>query len=416
MMNKNDPQRLVQPSTLLFLFSAVACLSLNVGEAQANTRGNLVVSLSGKGESNRFLIDEGNTASLAVSVLVQPSVTIDDQTTRFDLDGSVRIDQYTKHYGRSETIAANMNAQTRAGQHTILAAGARFSSSSDGFQDALLSSSGVLLDVPETQLPAIGLPDVSAAGLQERIDTFSAHAQLDHVFSPRDRVGIVAYGTLENDRRLEGNDFSDLGFQFSFTRQLSAQTSLLTVAGYSRVDFRGQEVGDGSIFTSLIGIDQKLSENLNLKAQAGIVYTNLARLEGGRDKKVGLAIDLSLCDRTSRRGICVSAARNALPTSFGGVTTSSAIAATYDQQISRNTRILVSGQYTRSNSIIEISSPNSVDARETFLALAKYSHDLFGRISLFISPKYARLERRSGARSTSNYSAELGISFSFGAK
>ncbi|MEZ5734634.1 MAG: hypothetical protein R3E09_02320 [Novosphingobium sp.] len=389
---------------------------MNVGEAHANTQGSVTVSLSGKGETNRFLIDDEDTGSLAASVLVQPSLVIEDQTTRFDLSGSVRIDQYTKRYGSSETVTASMGARTKVGERTSLSGNADFSSSRDGFQDPLLSNAGDLLDPPATTIPETGFPDVTAAGRQGRIDRYAANAQVGHVFSPKDQAALGVNATLEDARNATGDDFSQLGVQLSYARKLSLHTSLLVGATFDLVDYRDQQIGDGRIVTSLIGVEHQFTANPSVTAQGGIVYTDIATLDGQRDKKTGVAINFSLCDRTSRRGICATAGRSALPTSFGGITTTSEIAVNFDQQIGRDGRFSATVQYTRSNGILNIGLPDENDLRETYFASARYSHKLSDRLRFFISPRYARREGNSNIRSESNYSAEVGISYRFGAR
>jgi hypothetical protein len=128
---------------------------------------------------------------------------------------------------------------------------------------------------------------------------------------------------------------------------------------------------------------------------------------------LSLAGSFNICNRGLNNAFCFSAQRSAQPTALGGVATVSSLGVTYEQTLSQVDSLAISGRYGKTDQSAEAWLPTLVRNTDILSASANYRRKLGDRMSVFISPSFARVYDTTQKRD-SNFTLSAGLSRRFG--
>jgi hypothetical protein len=433
-----------RPLRLAFLAGGAACTAMGGAPAAAQQRGIEVrVSADAGIESNPFLSDDdGGGVTATAGIRVEPSVFIVDERSNFRLRGSISLREFDGA-PTNEAAALSAGGGTRIDERTSLSGDVSFITSRNAAQDLLRTGTNDLLAGIASPAPATPFDDTAAtpggdfaqdfidpdfpivdptvAGTPLRTTSIGARAALTRQLSERNAItiGIDAQeSSIEGDR---GNDFRRAGAVLNWARRLSERTSLQTSVAVSKNDLVGQEFGDGITITPLIGVAQQVSERLTWSARAGATFTEIDDGRGGTVNSTDLAFSAQLCDRGEMSNLCFSAARDARPTIFGGLTTSTSLAARYSHQLTQRDRVDLGVSYQRSEQILDeelIEDFGEMGFDDTFELVGAnvgYSRELGDRLFGFADVAYADTFGGNRGRE-GNFRAVVGLTYVFGTR
>lgn len=426
---------LCRPSTsrtaALLSGSAVVAASLAAAPAMADTRVQVRVSGGLNAESSPFLREDDTGTAVGVTAEVEPSIVSTTERTTFRLSGAFRFDQYNNNINNNESVLLTANGSTRLDERTSLSAGARFQSSQAASLYNILSGPigvgvdggiGVLPTLPITGPlpgPVVGdlplFPDVdpTIAGRRLRVTSTTFDASVQRQLSPQDGL---TFGILAQDSQTDGDvgfDYRRVGLQAGYVRQLTERTAARANVNVTKYDLHNQQAGDAISITPLVGLSQRLNERLSWTGQVGIAYTRIDDALGGSDSNVGFAANFNLCNQGVRDSLCVSAARDAAPTTFRGLTTSTTLAVQYSRQLSQYDLLTGVASYRRSEQLSDaITQQAGTD--ELVAAGLRYRRQFSDRFSGFVDASYSKVFSDILIDNRDNIRGSIGLSYVFG--
>lgn len=394
----------------LWLTASAVGLAQAAG-ASAQTREHVDISIGGTVETDPFLVPGEDTMAAGATLVVEPTVFVEEDTATLSLQGFLRLQQYTNRYGTDASAGLNAGGMTRLDERTSLSSSLGLSSSRSAARDFYLSGED-LLDLPVDTFPGLQIPDVTAAGRRSRVNAIRANSSLNHALSPLDSVQL---GLNVGYTDAEGGDNRVAGLQTAYRRQISERTSARGSVSLGHADYLDRIGGDGTFLTPMVGGEHQLSQNASLSAQVGATFTSIETSAGDRKKNVGLAASFDLCDRRQGRAVCASASRQAQPTAFGGLSTVSSLGISYGADLGERDRFSLAARYGRSKSILE---DVLLQARDTTMygLSSTYTRHMNDRLSAYISPSFTRVSSDDFGGGRSNFRAEAGIRLRIGAR
>lgn len=390
---------------------AAAAWGLSAGQAAAQSDPQLTadVSLAGGISSNPFLLDDPKTTG-SVTLGISPTLLVADELGETRISGDLRLTQYLQRYGTdvSGALAAstirNLDARTTA--RVSASAHTARSATRDGliFVSTPGDGTGPLLP---PDLPAI---DTTLAGTRSRVTTIAAGVSVSHLLDERSSLnaGIDLAGTYIEEGG--GFDYRSATAQLGYERKVSVRTTVTFGAQFGAVDYLGRGTGDSKIVSPRIGVQHQLSDRLSLSADAGISYVR-TDVGPGHSDRVSFAGSIGLCDRSTNRSLCFSAARSAQPTALGGVSTVTTASLNYDARLSRVDRLSVGARYGRTNQD-GVGLP-FVRVTDFVGASATYSRDISDRIAFTVTPSYTKIFDDQQPR-RANYALMAGLTLKLG--
>ncbi len=413
----NARSRGMLPRTAMLL--GTSCLGVALSApAGADTRANVLVSGGLRYETAPYLGASDDNGTLGATVEVTPSVFFVDEITRFRISGNLAYDLYFDGVRDNERVQVSADGQTRLDERTGLSGGLQFLSSQSYAQNSLFVGTDDLIALEPDEVPEFPLIDPTVAGTGRRISTLSVRGALTRTISPIDSlsVGLSAQGSAtEGDF---GRDYRSAGASLGYARQLSERTRLQANVSVNKNDYLDQERGDSYSITPLVGISQQISPTLSWSGQVGVSYANIDDGFGNREENVDFALSVNGCKRGVRGNLCFGAARDATPTTFGGLSTSTSVNVQYDRQLSLNGRINLLAAYRRSERILEGDFIEDDDiglnrSSELLSAGARYRHTFTQRLSAFANVSYSKPFTDTFDRD-GNFQTYLGVSYLFG--
>lgn len=400
------------------LLLATGLLSVGHTPLSADTRTEVRVSAGVGVENNPFLTmdGDGDGAAVAAEISVEPTIYIEDERTTFRLFGNARLRQFFNDYGTTDSVLLGADGSTRVDERTRLSAGASFQTSRSAAQDVLLFGRPGLIGLEPGTLPDLPNIDPTIAGAPQRITVFGVNANAERQFTPRD-VGSI--GVAFTDSRTE----DDLGFDFrvadltlGYGRQLNERTTLRGSVALSQSDLVGEAAGDAFSITPLVGIQQQISERLNWTAQVGVSHSRIDDGLGGEIRNTSLAFLINGCRRGVNDALCVSAQRQARPTTFGGFSNTTGVTLGYDRRLNRRDSVSVNASYNKSDQIAQpLLLAEAMSEDDQLIGIAgSFRREFTDRLSGFVNGSYSKVTSDLFPNRDANISGYVGVSYLFG--
>ena len=393
----------------------IVLAALGSTNAAADTRAQVRVSADGGYETNAFLLDEDQSGAFSASIEVEPTVFFEDERSSFRIDGSVRLTQYTEGLGTEDSYRLSAGGQTRLDERTTLNASARFQSSRTLSQYNLNNLLGDPLLLEPGEFPDVEFIDPTLAGVRGRNNSLSFDASVSRVLSPRDSLSIGVNARHRSTERFNGRDFREAGLNLGWGHQLTPRASLQTSILASKADYLNQTIGDGKFVTPLIGVQYQLSPTLDVTGQVGVSLTSIEGPEDRTINDVSFAANGSLCKRGLQSSLCINGARQASPTTYAGIRTTTTVAGSYSRALSEFDRLSVSASYARADQIDQDWLGFETDgSEEIYGASAQWRRFFSDRLSGYVRGGYSKTSGRSQNGRDGNLQGFVGISYTFG--
>jgi hypothetical protein len=378
--------------------------------AQTQPRVTVDVSVNGGADSNPFL-EPGGDAALSATLLVEPRVYWEDETTSVVVDSSLRMTQYLQRYGNDIGGRIGVLARKQLSTRTSLSASAGFLTSRSTLQNFFLGSLNAPLN--PSQFPEVTFTDVTVAGRRNRVQTLDASLGLDHIISEEETISFVGSTSYSRFSVSDQSDYRTGSLGARYRRQLSERTSVSAGVTGTIVDYVGVNNGDARIISPQLGIENKINERVSWTASLGVSLVATDNEIDEARNKTYLNGALSICDKGVTSSFCGSVSRSAEPTSLGGVRAVTNLAVIFDKQLSRNERLILSGRYGQtSQSSTPLILPELRNS-QLYGVSGTYSKDLSERLAFVVTPSFTKVvERRF--RDEANYAIRVGIRLRLG--
>lgn len=391
------------------LMAAACACGASTAFAQSPPEVTLDVSVGGGIATNPFLGIDPKTSGSA-TIAISPSVVVDDGLGETRLSGDLRLTQYFQRYGSDVSGAFDATTTRKLDERTQLQIAASARTSRSALRDGLIFASAPG-DTPGPLVPPLSpILDTTLAGTRARTTVISTTISIAHRLDEVSAIngGVELYGTYVSKNA--GFDYRGISTFVGYQRQLSSRTTVTLGTQVGGVDYLGRRTGDSLIVSPRAGVQQQLSERLNLVADAGISFVR-TKVIGGHSERVTFAGSLGLCDRSPNRSLCLSASRSAQPTALGGVSTVTSAALNYDARLSRVDRVSLGARYGRTNE--DGAGLPLVRVTDFVGASATYSRDISERVALTVTPSYAKFFDDLQPR-RANYALMFGLTMKFG--
>ena len=400
----------LSPPAILLTMSIAIAMPLDV---TAQTVAGADTSVGAIAATNPYLLETGDTGEVGVNITLRPWISLTEDDTTVTLDGAVYLESFLDGQRIEESVQFGGSMEHRANERTTITADLGLRSSESAARRYFGGTD--LGDLEPGEFPDDPIIDPSLGTLSGRTSRFDVNIGVDHRISSNEVLGLsVGGGRTEVDAR-NGEDYRDASAAGSYSRSLNPRTSLRATINAGYADYLGRRAGDGHFVTTLVGVDHQLTESMYASAQIGISYSVVETLPRGRDKTTNWAALVDLCDLFARGRLCVNGSRAVQPTSLGGLTTVSAIGASYSRSVGSNGSMSLSAKYSRSsrseNSAVVAGRPRSRIAHVN----GAYSHRLGERVSAFVTPSFTS-SRDELFGSRENYEIIAGITYHWGAR
>ncbi|WP_228241734.1 hypothetical protein [Porphyrobacter sp. GA68] len=386
--------------------------------AGAQTRSEVRVSTGIGVENNPFLLEDGTTsgASVAGEVDVSPNISIIDGRTTFNIYGNARLRHFFNGSETTGDVLLGAQGTTRVDERTQLGAGATFQTSRSAAQDAFIFGRPDLTGLEPGASPIIPIIDPTIAGARARFTSYGVTGSASRRLTERDSASL---GVSVRQSETSG----DIGFDYrvadavlGYSRRLNERTTLSGDVALSRSDFLGQVAGDSINVTPMIGIQQQVSPRLNWSARVGASFSEVDDGLGGKISDTSLAFSVNGCRRDPRGTLCLTAERQARPTTFSGLSNSTAVVIGYDMTLGPRDTLRLDATYRRSDRIITpLLVPGALSNQDEFYGVsAAYRRVLTNRLSAFATASYAQIQSDLFSDRDANWRGYVGISYTFG--
>lgn len=378
------------------------------GAGNSGTQASLTATGSAGFDSNPFLSDRQNPRAASLRLQLAPVITRRDARNSFRAAGRFEHIEYLGRYASLQNYGADLAAVHRASEKLQLNAAALVRS--DILATDLTNPLGDV-QVPDPLAPVIpvipGGNDVTILGQQQRRTQYGADGGLAYTLSPRDELRWSL--SLRADR-FGNNQLSDSNFysqQLSYSRQVSEAVRIGAVIDGSIIEFPGSAFGDARTLTPQALVTVKLDERLRATGTAGLAFTRL-ELPTGTETTTAFAGNLSLCYGATRSSLCLTGARQVLPSAIGGARVQTTGGISYSLRVTERDTLQLGGNYATASEPLALAG----DDFQSINAFARYERRLNERMRLFANGGY--IETSGNGLEASNIQAVVGISITFG--
>ena len=384
--------------------------SLLSTNAHAQSRAAVDVTVGARAATNPYDASGKNSAAVAISLGVNPSLTIVHELSTLALSGSAKVDQYLSRYGTDVSARANADYERRLSEAATVGATATFSTTRSGISD-LLRNGDALGTIAGAPIP-ISEQLIDVAGIPSRQNRYSFAIRANVRPSDFDTFQASTGIALSRVSSGQGRNYRQLYTNLGYSRTLSQSTSLTAQLAFADVDYAGCRDGDGQIISPLVGVNVRLDPTLTLAISGGV---SIARIEqtGRKRTQAGLAAQGSLCKRGELTNICLTGSRDTQPSSLGGISRATSIGFNIDRRLSPSSTIGATARYGRTDQPTASRDEFGFRRTEFVSASATYSRRLSERVFLTISPGFDKVTDGVRAR-RANYEIMAGIRIRFG--
>ena len=314
--------------------------------AHAQSRAAVDVTVGARAATNPFDAAGKESAAVAISFGIDPSLTIVRELSTLSLTGSAKVDQYLSRYGTDVSARANADYERRLSEAATVGATANFSTTRSGISD-LLRNGDALGTIGGAPVPIDEqLIDVAGAPSRQNRFSFAVRANVrPSEFDTFQASTGVAFSRVSSG---QGQDYRQLYTNLGYSRTLSQSTSLTAQIGFADVDYSGRRNGDGQILSPLVGVNVRLDPTLTLSVSGGVSLASIEQ-NGRKRTQAGLAARGSLCKRGELTNICLTGSRDTQPSSLGGVSRATSIGFNIDRRLSPSSTIGATARYGRTD-------------------------------------------------------------------
>lgn len=385
--------------------------------AAQNTTAGVDIKVGAEAISNPYLDDIDASLTAAGSAEVRPWLRSEFQNLTFDLEAFTQVREFANAENLEDNYGASLRVQGRASERAKLFARASIDSTASRvgtvFGPALSN-----IDEPAFPTPPIGPTlgeDITLLGLRGRSTTINAAAGAQIAWDARTALNVdIGYQNVSFSGN-PGEDYQSYSAGLGIMRSLSEQTSVGLTGGVQRADYKGSVIGDATSFTGLFALNHRFNEKLTLNASLGMSATKIEETSVRPKRTVtALATDLSLCDRDSRRGLCLNYRRMPQPTALGGVRTSDTVGMTFDERISEKDRFEMGASYSRT-SAGDTATNAVLPSVEYATVRTTFERSFSSRLDGFVYASVARIFR-DDLRTDPSINVGVGLRLRFGAK
>lgn len=374
------------------------------------------VSVGGAYSTDPFLagddtLNDGSSAGASIYVQVDPSFSIEDETTTVGINGTLRYGYYPGRYGSDETARIGANYARRVDERLVVTANLSGQTSRSAAQDVLFDEPSVLQD--DNAFPEPVIIDLTVAGQRARSYALSSRVGAGYSLSPVDalNIGIEATGRFYEGRT--ASDFALLNTTLQYGRQIDETFSVNGQLEIGRVNYLDQSAGDASILAPTVGVEKRLSETASLRARVGAAIAKIDLGPFGEVTRTFLTGNVAYCDRLLSGSLCASAGRSARPTGFAGVVAVSNVSVGYSRELTDRSSISASLRYARNDRSGPTGLIGADTSTEFWGATGTYRQKIGDRLSAFVTPTVSRVLRDARGSNT-NVGILAGVTMTFG--
>ena len=392
----------------LQLASAQSVEETGGGAAASGSRSSktMDVSASAGFDSNPFLSARPDPEVASLRLQLTPRFERDNGRSSIRAAGRFEHIEYLGRYRSLQNYGADFAGVHRLNERLEMNAGALFRSDilATDLTNPLLGSGSVDPGIPT--IP--GGNDVTLLGQAERRNQFGGDAGLRWTPSNRDEFRLSS--SFRSDR-FESGDLSDSDFysqQLRYTRQISDTLNLGAVVDGSIINFSGAGFGDTKTITPQALVVAKLGNRLTASASFGVAISQVD-LAAGEQTNTAFAGNLSLCREGIRSSLCVTGARQVLPSAIGGARVQTTGGLSYSLRLSERDSLQLGGNYSTASAPLAGAGGDF----ESINAFAGYERQLNERMRLQARAGYLDTSGQAAIEAT-NFQALVGISVTFG--
>jgi hypothetical protein len=357
--------------------------------------------------ANPYLAAGEDTESASATISVSPSVKVTSELSSFDLTGRVSHTEFTRRYRAATSYGATAAYRYKVNARLDLRAGANFDSLIVGADDILTAAQDDDGLVPFD--PALNV-------LQQRRKLFGSNIGFQYRGGASDQLDVglsssaVRYGRRSFAPQV-AQDFNSLSGRISYSRKVSERTMLGLSASASDTDYLNRRDGDARDYSVQATANIRFSSRITLTAGAGPTFASLRTPTGARVNRTGFGGSLSVCDGDSMARTCVFGSRSNVPSSLGGLRTTTNWGVSYMRRLSERSEINGSASFGL--------SPRNLTGRAVSSGYARaelgYNRQIAQNLKGFATVGYSDGFRDVTAR-RANYQANFGITFLLGRK
>lgn len=390
------------------LLAAGGALALQSGPAMADEKLTLDVSAGASASRNPYLQVGNNTAAASAFIQVDPQFRITDEDSEITLNGSLRYNRYSSHYGDDVSAQAGLDVERRLSPATMVHGRATAQVARTSALDFILIPG---VGQPDETSPAL-LPDVTFAGTRSRTTVFYGAVGINHDLNPRERLAADFAATETQFSRAGQSDYRFLTGDFEYRRSVSERTSAFAALRIGYSDFLGTRLDDGLVIAPTIGIATKLNPRLSLEAGLGASLSIVNDLGGRKNSRLVPSARIVLCETVEASKGCFKISRGSQPTALSGLTTVTSASLSYSRPINQRDQFATSATYTRTDGSSILRRGQNADL---LVASATYDRTFNRRFSAYITPSFARLFDAGVSRRT-DIAVRVGIRYRLGSE
>ncbi|HWI86928.1 MAG TPA: hypothetical protein VNT42_11485 [Sphingomonas sp.] len=324
--------------------------------------------------TNPFLRSGVTKGAALASGTVMPRLTYQTALATTTLSGSYTRDEYLNSFGHTESLTASLTRQDQLAQNLTSQLAASFTS----------TNRAIITDPTQTLIE-------DPLNIGRRTRHLNGSYQIQWQASGRDQFSFggsashLSYGGNRTTLPGRASGYDQYGANGSYYRTIDARTSVGAAVSVTSVHSRLYP-NSRSIQPSITA-KRQLSGIWTVDGHVGLVFQTIYGPFG--ESRTSLGFGLNLCGKYPLTSFCVTADRGSQPSGYGGLRTSTSIAANLTHSISEHDRASFNASYVKSDSIgsATITGPSFRNSR-AILANAEYDRDLTQRLSGGVGARY----------------------------
>jgi hypothetical protein len=383
------------------LSSSIACFLAHPAFGQSAPELSLKTTASTSYETNPFLLVGDDTGSAKLQLSIQPEAKFRSATGDINLAAQVTRTEYEENRF-TDPFSWGLSAGTE--QRLSASIDARMQLRYDNSIPQTASRFNELAPVVDTNQ----LDDPSFEGRQIRRKSFSASGGVGFRLDQRNRLDFSAStSSLRLSNALQNGNNDSYDFSGSASNQISSTLTLGASLRYSQFTYSAAN-DKTTVLSPAATATWKISSRtlFNFTGGASLVKSNTAF---GRQKSTSLYADMSLCDRTSRKTLCVNFGQYTEPSAFDGVRNTIRAGTTFSVRLDQKTRISGDARYvqTKATSFVQRSK------FEYFSVGTTLNREISRPLAVFAAVRYDDAYDQGVVRKA-NGVFSLGVSYRFG--
>jgi len=388
-----------------------------------DVKTSMVASIGGSAETNPYNEPNPGGAAIAATAELRPTISVRDELTSVDINGSLQFRQFLKKYGLEDNYAINAGIVRRQSEWLTLRGSSYFTYNKGGFSGfgrPGLSATGPIIITPDPTLPTppvdplISLSDVNILGQRERITSYRSTVAADMTLGAYANLSASFDARAMRFKTTGFNDYNSLHGELNLSHRINETLSVGLIGGYGRTNYLDLGQGDAGTIDILASVDGQVGARWTYSASIGGSFTTIDGRAGRPDVKYSsISTRLRVCRQGEFSQFCLSGQRSPQPTANGSVRVSTTVSADYSTRLSERERVTVSGSYAktgRSRDVTLLTQP----AVDYLSASARYDNQINQKLTAYVSANVAKIYSSFAPRQP-NVGLAVGLQYSFGA-